>query len=224
MRILVVDDDQHVALITSQSLRQVGYSVDVCTNGREALERITHQEYDLITLDWNMPHVEGPDVAQKLREQNIATPILMITGRTEPENKVKGLDKGADDYLTKPYDVTELQARVRALLRRPVQSQDLVLQVADLVLEPSQQRATRSDLEIELTQKEYSLLEYLVRHKNTTLSREQLLQHVWGVHSESASNRLDASVKNLRKKIDVAGLPRLIETVRGRGYKITDAS
>ncbi|GAB4271894.1 heavy metal response regulator transcription factor [Deferrisoma sp.] len=222
MRILVVEDEAKVASFIRKGLEEERYAVDVAADGEEGLELAELNPYDLIVLDLMLPGLDGFRFIQKLRGQGIATPILVLTARDSVSDKVKGLDLGADDYLTKPFAFAELLARIRALLRRGTPQTSPVLQVADLTLDPAARRVTRAGRSIELTAKEFALLEYFLRNAGRVLTRTMILEHVWDQSFDSYTNVVDVYVNYLRKKVDQGFEPKLIHTVRGVGYVLRE--
>jgi heavy metal response regulator len=220
MRILVVEDETEVASFLQRGLREEGYTVEVATNGEQALYLANHEEYDLIILDVLLPIVDGVEVCSSLRRRGIKTPILMLTARDAVEDRVRGLDSGADDYLVKPFAFQELVARIRALLRRRSEHKTTYLQVGDLILDTLARKARRGDRVIDLTAREYALLEFLMRHPGQVLSRTQIADHVWGYNFFTTSNVVDVYMGYLRRKVDDGFPKKLIRTVRGMGYKI----
>jgi heavy metal response regulator len=222
MRILVVEDEPHIADFVSRGLTESGYSVDVAGDGLEAVAWPSVADFDVIVLDVMLPGMNGVDVCRTLRRQGVATPILMLTARDAVEDRVLGLDSGADDYLVKPFAFAELLARIRALSRREPALLGTELTVDDLVLETTTRQVTRAGKPVELTAKEFALLEYLMRHPDQVLSRTVIAEHVWNYDFENATNVIDVHVKNLRKKIDHGFDRKLIHTVRGTGYRISD--
>jgi DNA-binding response OmpR family regulator len=222
MRVLVVEDEPKIARFIRKGLTEEGYAVDVAGNGEEAIAYALSAPFDLIILDLLLPRVDGITVCRKVRESNMSVPILILTARDSIEDRVTGLDAGADDYLVKPFAFAELLARIRALLRRPRTSKPDILAVGDLSLDIVRHSVTRSESVIELTPKEYSLLEYMVRNKCQALTRTQILQHVWDYDFYAGSNIVDVNVRYLRKKIDEGHETKLIKTIRGIGYSICD--
>ncbi len=221
MRVLVVEDEIRMAELIRQGLEEESYAVDVVYNGPDVLEWVRGIDYDLILLDIMLPGMSGLEVCRVLRSQGYRMPILMLTARDTLSDKVVGLDSGADDYLVKPFAIPELTARMRALARRegPVKSAQWI--VGDLVLDTLTKRASRRERVIELTAKEYSLLETLMRHPNQVLSREQIIEHVWDADFAAESKLIEAYIYTLRKKIDEGSEVKLIQTVRGLGYRIS---
>lgn len=217
MRILLVEDEKNVAGFIKRGLTEEFYTVDVAINGEEGLLIATNAEYDLIILDIMLPDTNGIDLCRRIRDHNIKTPIMMLTGVDLIESKVKGLDSGADDYVTKPFAFEEFLARVRSLLRRPSFTINS-LKAADLILDPVRHEVQRGGQKISLTWKEFALLEYLIRNKGRILSRTRIFEHIWGYDLETSSNIVDVNVSYLREKIDKNYLPKLIHTVRGVGY------
>lgn len=220
MRLLVVEDEPGIAAFLRQGLTEEGYAVDVVGDGERAIEFALSAPYDAIILDILLPKKDGFGVCAELRRRGLRTPILMLTARGAVEDRVRGLDTGADDYLMKPFAFAELLARVRALLRRPAVALPTLLQVGDLTLDSVTRRVERAGRPIELTPREFSLLELLMRHPGQVLSRTQIAEHVWNYNFFHQSNVVDVYVRYLRRKIDDGFQPRLIHTVRGAGYKI----
>jgi len=220
MRLLVVEDVEKLARALKRGLEKEGYAVDTLGDGRAAQTRLRsrHDEYDLVVLDVMLPGVDGFAICRDMRERGVTVPVLMLTARDTTGDKVTGLDSGADDYLVKPFDFEELLARVRTLLRRPRTALPATLTAGTLVLDPASHAVRRGDREIELTAKEFALLEYLMRHPGEVISRERLLDHVWDEEYDAFSNVIDVHLKNLRRKVDVPGRPSLFQTVRGVGY------
>lgn len=220
MRILVVEDEQRIAVFIKQGLEEEGYAVDVAYDGEEALDWAAMVDYDLIVLDVLLPKKNGIQTCRDLRAQGNKVPVLMLTARDAIEDRVRGLDSGADDYLVKPFAFQELLARIRALLRRSGEVKTTRLQVGDLMLDTLTHRATRGERAIELTAREYAILEFLMRHPGQVLSRTQIAEHVWNYDFYSTSNVVDVYIRYLRRKVDEGFDVNLIETVRGVGYKI----
>jgi heavy metal response regulator len=218
MRLLVVEDDPNMARFLQKGLQEERYAVDVAADGEEGLSLASVTPYDLIILDIMLPKVDGFGVCARLRADRKTTPILLLTARESVENKVAGLDIGADDYLTKPFSFAELVARVRALLRRGGSQQPGRLQAADLELDQVSHRVWRAGREIILTNKEFALLEYLLRNADHVLTRTTIIEHVWDIHYDSMTNIVDVHVRALRAKIDRDFSLPLIHTVRGVGY------
>lgn len=220
MRILVVEDDAPLASVLVRTLREESYAVDQAHDGQEAEWLAFENPYDLIILDLMLPRKNGLEVLRTLRDGGVHTPVLILTARDTKEDVVKGLDKGADDYLTKPFNLEELLARVRALLRRQPGDAATTIEAGPIKIDPSRKEVTRDGTPIHLTAKEYALLEYMARHAGTVLSRTQLSEHVWDMNFEPTSNVVDVYVGYLRNKIDKPfGVP-LIKTVRGHGYML----
>jgi len=218
MRILVVEDEKKVARFIQQGLEEEHYAVDVAFDGDEGFRMATSQGYDLIILDVMLPKKDGFAFTRELRAVDGTTPILMLTAKTQTEDKVAGLDSGADDYLTKPFAFAELLARVRSLLRRGSIEKSTVLTIGDLELDTVTHRAKRGGRTIDLTAKEYALLEFLLRNKDRVLSRTIISEHIWDYSFDTGTNLIDVYVSHLRNKVD-AGFPvKLIHTIRGVGY------
>jgi len=223
MKILLVEDEQKLAEALSKGLTLEGYTVDAISDGKKALTRISlhRNDYDLIILDLMLPSMDGLEIAKQVREMNITIPILVLTARAETDTKVELLLSGADDYLVKPFSFAELNARIRALLRRPAESLPETLSFADIELDPAKRRVTRDGKEVPLTLKEFGLLEYFMRHPNQVVNREDLLNHLWDFNYVGFSNVVDVHVKNLRRKLDEGG-GSILQTVRGIGYRLAE--
>ena len=224
MHILVVEDEKKVASFIKRGLEAANYSVDVEHDGHAGLNRLLEGEYDLVILDVMLPRLDGLSVIKEIRQQRVSVPILLLTARVTVADKITGLDLGADDYLTKPFAFEELLARVRALLRRGGVTSPPVLTVADLRLDPVTREVTRGNRRIELTPKEFALLEFFLRRPERILSRAMIAQHVWGVDYDTFTNVIDVYVNYLRKKVDDEFEVKLIHTVRGVGYVIKEES
>lgn len=220
MRVLLVEDDQGISGFVRQGLAEAGYAVDVAVNGQEGIDFAMSADYDIILMDVMLPLVDGITALKTLRQKRLNTPVLMLTARDMVGDRVVGLDAGADDYLIKPFDFTELLARIRALLRRPPLQTDDLLQVGDLVMDTKQHSVKRADLPINLSPREYSLLEYLMRNQNHVLSRTQIAQHVWSFDFYGDFKVIDVYIGYLRRKIDRNSSSSMIQTVRGIGYVI----
>jgi heavy metal response regulator len=218
MQILVVEDEKKVARFIQQGLEEEEYAVEVAFDGQQGLQKAAADHFDLIILDVMLPRKDGLQFTRELRAMNTATPILMLTAKTTTQDKVAGLDSGADDYLTKPFAFAELLARVRSLLRRGSLEKATVLAIADLQLDTVTHRAKRGNRTIDLTAKEYALLEFLLRNKDRVLSRTIISEHIWEYNFDTGTNLIDVYVNHLRNKIDSGFSQRLIHTVRGVGY------
>ena len=218
MRVLVVEDEAKVASFIARGLGEAGYTVDVASQGPAALEEATVNDYDLILLDVMLPGIDGWEVLSQYREGGGNSPVMMLTARNAVEDKVRGLDSGADDYLTKPFALTELLARVRALLRREDRKAP-ILKVSDLELNPASREVRRAEKKINLSAREYALLEYFMRRQDRILSRSMVLEHVWDYSFDPETNVVDVYVSYLRNKIDRGFDPPLIHTMRGVGYR-----
>jgi two-component system response regulator MprA len=216
-RVLVVEDDAEIADVLRRSLRQEGYEVKTSADGVEALDAATGFVPDLVVLDLGLPRLDGVEVCRRLRAEG-DVPILMLTARAETEDRVSGLDSGADDYLVKPFERQELLARIRALLRRRPPRGAASLEVGDLSLNPDTREVKRGQRELELTNREFELLEYLMRNERLVVSRERLLDDVWGYDPTAATNTIDVFISNLRRKLEAGGEDRLLHTKRGAGY------
>lgn len=222
MRILVVEDEKKVASFIRRGLEAERYQVDVASDGESGLSRIFDEEYDLVILDVMLPKRDGFAVLEEVRKQQQQVPILMVTARDTVMDKVTGLDRGADDYLTKPFAFEELVARVRALLRRGTPAQSPVLTVGDLRLDPVSREVSRAGRRIEMTGKEFALLEFFMRQPGRVFSRALIAQHVWGVDFDTFTNVIDVYVNYVRKKMDAEFEPKLLQTVRGVGYVLKE--
>jgi DNA-binding response OmpR family regulator len=220
MRILVVEDNRRLSDSLRMTLEEDGYAVDAAYDGPDGEEMARMSLYDVIVLDLMLPHKDGLAVCRDLRNRRINTPILMLTARDALDDRVRGLDSGADDYLVKPFEVDELRARIRALLRRESPSKSALLQVGDLCLDPATHAVERAGKPIDLTSKEYALLEYFMRHPNHLISREMAEAHLWSYEQLVVSNVVDVYVRRLRRKIDDPFTVKLFETIRGSGYRL----
>ena len=216
-RVLVVEDDEEIADVLRRSLRAEGYEVRAASDGIEALDLAVGYMPDLVVLDLGLPRLDGVEVCRRLRAEG-DVPILILTARAETEDRVAGLDSGADDYLVKPFERKELLARIRALLRRRPPRGAASLQVADLTLNPDTREVRRGERDVELTNREFELLEHLMRNERLVVSRERLLDEVWGYDPMAATNTIDVFISNLRRKLEVGGENRLLHTKRGAGY------
>ncbi|PEW72797.1 DNA-binding response regulator [Bacillus cereus] len=218
MRVLIVEDEQDLQNILVKRLNVEHYSVDSCGNGEDALDYINMATYDLIVLDIMIPGINGLQVLQRLRADNHTTPVLLLTAKDTIDDRVTGLDLGADDYLVKPFAFDELLARIRVLMRRNTGNTSNVFEIADLVVDCNMHKVTRGDQVITLSSKEFAILEYMIRNKEVVLTRDKIEQHVWNYDYEGGSNIIDVYVRYLRKKIDSQFETKLIHTVRGTGY------
>ena len=218
MRILLVEDERKVASFIARALRENAYAVDMAETGEKGLELGRDNPYDLILLDIRLPGLDGVEVCRRLRREGIQTPILMLTARSLVEQRVEGLDAGADDYLTKPFALAELTARVRALIRRGFNKSAAILRYADLELDRHRRRTTRGAAAIPLTSKEFALLEFLLLRAPEPVTRSEIVEHVWDCHFDSETNLVEVYINRLRQKIDQDH--RLIHTVRGVGYRL----
>ncbi len=221
MKILVIEDELKLANALSRGLKQENYAVDVANNGNIGLSMALHDEYDLMIIDRMLPGKEGLEIVKEVREKDIKTPIIILTAKGQIRNRVEGLDAGADDYMVKPFSFEELLARIRALLRRPAETSDNILQVGDLTMDTSKLEVRRGKKRIKLTSTEYALLEYLMRNEGRTLSKDKIIGHVWDFDADILPNTVEAYIGSLRRKIDkpFAG-PELIHTLRGFGYRL----
>jgi two-component system response regulator MprA len=217
-RVLIAEDDRSVREAVERALRFEGFEVATVRDGSEALQALLNDTPDVIILDVMMPHIDGLDVARRVRARGDTTPILMLTARHEVSDRVAGLDAGADDYLVKPFALEELLARLRALLRRTTTPAGVVYRVGDLTMDPAARTVVRNGAPVDLTKTEFDLLELLLEHAGVVLSRDQIYEHVWGYDFATSSNSLDVYIGYLRRKTEVDGASRLIHTVRGVGY------
>jgi len=223
MRILVIEDEKKVAQFIKKGLEEEHYAVDTAFDGEDGLYMAEGNEYDLIILDLMIPKIDGLEVLKRIRGKKNNVPILVLTAKNTVEDKVKGLDAGCDDYLTKPFAFVEFLARIRALLRREKTDKEPLLKIADLTLSLVTHKVMRQGKEIELTSKEYALLEYFMRNPDKVLTRTMISEHVWDYHFDSMTNVVDVYVNYLRKKIDKDFEPKLIHTLRGIGYMMKRA-
>ena len=222
MRILVAEDEKNLNSIIVKSLKANNYTVDACFDGEEALDYIECAEYDAVVLDIMMPKMSGIEVVKHLRNRNNKVPVLFLTAKDSIEDRVTGLDAGADDYLVKPFALDELLARVRVMIRRSSDSVDHTLKIADLTADTQKMTVFRGDTEIILTGKEFAILEYMLRNKGVVLTREKIEQHIWNYDYEGGTNVVNVYIRYLRKKIDDGFEPKLIHTVRGAGYVLKE--
>lgn len=222
MRILVIEDEHKIAQAIKKGLEQENYAVDATFDGETGLDLASTESYDTIILDRMLPGMDGIEICKTLRKNKIHTPVLLLTAKAQLSDKVEGLDSGADDYLVKPFAFEELLARIRALTRRPKDTMSQVLQVADLALNTTTYTITRGEKPIRLSSKEYALLEYLMRHPQQILTKDQIIAHVWNYDADVLPNTVEVYIGYLRQKIDkpFAEKPSLIHTIRGFGYKI----
>ncbi|HAJ61675.1 MAG TPA: DNA-binding response regulator [Cyanobacteria bacterium UBA8543] len=221
MRVLVVEDEPGIAQFVRQGLVEAGYAVDVATDGYSGLDYALAAEYDIIVLDIMLPEMDGLQLLRQLRAKQLKIPVLLLTARDAVEDRVQGLDAGADDYLSKPFAFTELLARLRALLRRPPMQTDTILRVADLEMDVANREVRRAGKQIELSPREFTLLEYLMRHPRQVLTRAQITEHIWNFDFYGDSNVVDVYIGYLRRKIDRGFDPPLLQTIRGIGYRLS---
>lgn len=222
MRILVIEDQEKLARSIKKGLEQKGYAVDTLHDGEASIRRLeyNHQDYDLVVLDVMLPGINGIDVCTLVRKMGITLPIIMLTAKDTVENKIEGLDAGADDYLVKPFVFEELVARIRSLLRRPTEVFDPILIVGLITMDTNRRKVIKNGKQVLLSGKEFAILEQFMRHPNEILSREKIISHVWDFASDSYSNIVDAQIKNLRKKLQNKN-EKLFETIHGVGYRFT---
>ena len=224
IRVLIIEDETSLLKLTAKRLKEEGYSVDACMDGEEGKYYAETTKYDCIILDLMLPKIDGLTLLKELRSKGIMTPVLIITARDAIADRVAGLDTGADDYLVKPYSLDELLARIRALLRRPGENKGNILTIADLTLDSITHCVTRNNKNLDLTSKEYALLEYLTRNKGQILTRTQIAEHIWSFDFDCESNIVDVYIRYLRGKIDDGFENKLIHTVRGRGYVVRESN
>lgn len=220
MRILVVEDETKVGSFIKRALEEESYAVDLCEDGAQGLDLALSGSYDLIVIDLMLPSLPGMEILKRIRREQIQTPVIILTAQSQVDQRVTGLDAGADDYLTKPFAIDELLARVRALLRRGTADTPGILQIDDLMLNPATREVTRGGQRIELTLKEYALLEYFMRHAGRVLTRPMISEHVWSQDFDTFTNVIDVYVNYLRNKIDRGRSRKLIHTIRGSGYML----
>lgn len=224
MRILMIEDEQNLVSTLKKGLSEQGYAIDTAYDGEEGLYYAQHEPYDLIILDLSIPKIDGLTICKEIRSQGNRTPILMLTARSQTEDKVLGLNTGADDYLTKPFSFEELKARINALLRRKENIELPVLKIGNLVMNIQKHEVLAGDKVIDLTPKEFAVLEYLLRNKNKVVTRSMILEHVWDYSYEGMSNIIDVIIASLRKKIEIDKSNKLIHTVFGVGFSMKDPS
>lgn len=222
MRLLIVEDDTEVSEFLLRVVRSATWAADAAASGRAALDALERCTYDLAIVDVGLPDIDGLEVCRRMRARSDRTPVLMLTAHNSVNDRVRGLDAGADDYLAKPFAVSELLARLRALARRPTVALEPVLRLADLELDPATHKVVRSGNHIQLTAREFALLEYLLRNSRRVVSRQQILAHVWDDNFDPVANAVDVLVGRLRRKIDLQGMKPLLAAVRGLGYVLTD--
>ena len=222
MRLLLVEDDERVASFVRRGLVQEGFSVDVSRDGSDAFHQVLHEAYDVMVLDILIPFMDGFEVLGQIRKRGCQVPVLVLSAKDGVEDRIRGLNEGADDYLVKPFSFDELTARIRALLRRRSGVEQSVVRIGDLEMDLAARRVTRGAVRINLTPKEFSLLEYLVRHRGTVVTRTMIAEHVWDQHFDSFTNVIDVYIRYLRAKIDDAFEAKLIHTVRGVGYVFSE--
>ena len=222
MRLLLIEDERKVAEIVARGLRAESYAVDIATDGERGLEMASTADYDVIILDLMLPRMNGTEVLRKLRKAGGKAAVLILTARDATIDKVENFEAGADDYLTKPFAFAELLVRVKALLRRPPANRDHVLRIADLEVDRLTQQVRRAGKRVELTSKEYALLEYLAANSGRVLSRTMIMEHVWDESFEGLTNIVDVYVRHLREKVDEPHAKKLLRTVRGAGYCLSD--
>jgi len=222
MRVLLAEDDARVASFVRRGLVEEGFSVDVSSDGRCAFHQALHEPYDVVVLDVVMPFMDGFDVVGQIRRQGCRVPVLMLSAKDTVDDRVRGLNAGADDYLVKPFSLAELTARLRALARRRSDGAALLIRAADLEMDVPARKVTRGGRRISLTPKEFSLLEYLLRNKGHVLTRTMIAEHVWDQHFDSFSNVVDVFIRHLRAKVDEGSETKLIHTIRGIGYVLSE--
>lgn len=224
MKMLLVEDEKKMASFIERGLKEEGYVVDVAYDGEKGWDYASTNEYDIIILDLMLPKIGGLEICGKIRQAGNQTPVIILTALDSVEDKIKGLDQGADDYLTKPFAFDELLARIRALMRRPKDVQpETQLKTGSLVMDLLSRRVHLGEEEITLSQKEFALLEFLIRNKGKTVSRTQIAEHVWDLHFDPMSNTIDVYINFLRKKLDPVKMNSRIETIRGSGYRLVES-
>lgn len=224
MRLLIAEDEKDLNKILTERLKEEHYSVDSCYDGQEALDYLASAEYDAVILDIMMPLLDGLSVLKAMRRKNDSTPVLLLTAKDSIEDRVQGLDAGANDYLVKPFAVEELLARIRVLLRKPAETPKTCYQVADLEVHMDTRKVLRGGQEVKLSGKEFALLRYMIQNAGIVLSRDRLEEHLWNFDYAGGSNVINVYIRYLRKKIDEGHEPKLIHTVRGAGYVLKDES
>ena len=224
MRLLIAEDEKDLNKILTERLKEEHYSVDSCYDGQEALDYLASAEYDAVILDIMMPLLDGLSVLKAMRRKDDSTPVLLLTAKDGIEDRVQGLDAGANDYLVKPFAVEELLARIRVLLRKPAETPKTCYQVADLEVHMDTRKVLRGEQEVKLSGKEFALLRYMIQNAGIVLSRDRLEEHLWNFDYAGGSNVIDVYIRYLRKKIDEGHEPKLIHTVRGAGYVLKDES
>lgn len=220
MKILIIEDEPKLAKAVANGLSRSGFMVEISEDGEIGYNRASSEEFDLLVVDWMLPGMDGVQICKNLRKNNFTSPILMLTARDTLNDKVQALDCGADDYLTKPFALAELVARINALVRRSKNNGALVYKFSDIILNPTTKIVTKNGSEIKLSAKEYQLLEYLIQNKNTVLSKEKIIAGVWDYDSDILPNTVEAFIGSLRKKIDTKRKPSKIKTIRGMGYRL----
>jgi two-component system copper resistance phosphate regulon response regulator CusR len=222
VRVLLVEDDEKVASFVRRGLVQEGFSVDLSRDGSDAFHQVLHEPYDVVVLDILIPFMDGFEVLGQIRRHGCRVPVLILSAKDGVEDRIRGLNEGADDYLVKPFSFDELTARIRVLLRRRSDFEQSVVRVGDLEMDLAARKVTRSGERINLTPKEFSLLEYLVRHHGTVVTRTMIAEHVWDQHFDTFTNVIDVYIRYLRSKIDDAFPKKLIHTIRGVGYVLSE--
>lgn len=223
MRVLIIEDERRLSSVIKKGLVEDGFAVDQAFDGEEGLFLAGSETYDLIILDLTLPKIKGMEVCLRLRKKNIKTPIIILTAKITTEDKIQGLDIGADDYMTKPFSFLELRSRIHALIRRSKQHASSQLSIADLEVDPLKHIVKRSGNQIQLTPKELAVLEFLIHHKDEVISRTMILEHVWDYNFDGMSNIVDVFIATLRKKIDGGHEQKLIHTIHGAGYKLSES-
>ena len=220
MRVLIVEDEKSAASVLKASLEAECFVVDCAHDGEKGLTLARTNEYDIILLDWMLPKKDGEEICREIRQKHTGVPIIALSVKSEVDNKVEMFNAGADDYVTKPYSIKELLARIKAILKRPPIIKDDILKIDDLIVNPEKHLVKRGAKEIYLTRKEFGVLEYLLRNLGNVLSRGKIMEHVWDVHADHFSNTIESHILKLRRKIDLPRKRKLIHTIPGRGYMI----
>lgn len=222
MRILLIEDEERLSNVIKTGLQEEGFAIDQAFDGEEGLYLAENESYDLIVLDYMLPKKDGAAISKLLRQKSIQTPIIMLTAKSQTEDKIAGLEAGADDYLTKPFEFGELKARIQALLRRSHRQTEYIITIADLTVDPAKHVAKRDGLLLNLTPKEFAIVELLARHKGEVVTRTQIIEHTWDYNFDAMSNVVDVFIAAIRKKVDGKHGKKLLHTIHGVGYKLSE--